>query len=150
MSESPDCDCRARRGTATIQTAYIVHGRTPGRTLQFAVSAVGHEPRITVTAEDSHGVAVGGFLSLRDVRRVARALSTGVARTYVALRPGGVLPGGRIAVEQDGDDVYIVASPAHGRPALFGPLALNGFAAVCRDIVGWNRLLERSQAGARS
>jgi hypothetical protein len=148
MTHDAGCDCRRRHGTATIQTAHIVHARTPGRTLQFAVTGAGHEPRITVTAEDENGVAVGGFIGLRDVRRMARALTTGVARTYLGLRPWNDLPGGRLCVEQDGDDVYLVASPVFGRPTLFGPLPAATLSAVCRDVVGWNRLLVRSGAAA--
>lgn len=137
-------ECACPKGHATIQTAHIVHARTPGRTLQFAVSAVGHEPRITVVADDDGTVRAGGFIGLRDVRRIARALSSGTAKTYVGLRPWGELPGGRLCVEQDGDDVYLVAAPITGRPALFGPVPAVAVAAVCRDVVGWNRLLVRS------
>lgn len=133
-------DC-PRHSTAPIQTAHVVHGRTPGRTLQFSVSAVGHEPRITVTSEDPAGVTAGGFVALRDVRRVARALAGGGAQTYVALRPWGALPGGRVRVDQDGEDAYLVAVPPSGASVLFGPVPVKTLAAVCRDVVGWSRLL---------
>jgi hypothetical protein len=107
--------------------------------MTFGVSGAGHEPRITVTAEDAGTVAAGGFLPLRDVRRLARALAHGAAATHLALRPGGPLPGGTVRVQQDGDDVYLVVTKE--RPALYGPVPVAALAAVCRDVVGWNRLL---------
>jgi hypothetical protein len=131
------CECR---GTATIQTAHTVHSRD-GRRLAFAVTGAGHEPRITVTADAGGEVGAAGFVPLTDVRRLARALAQGAASTSVALRPGGVLPGGTVRVEQDGDDVWLVASPPEGRPALYGPVTATALAAVCRDVVGWTRLL---------
>jgi hypothetical protein len=131
------CECR---GTVPIQTAHTVHGRD-GRRLAFAVTGAGHEPRVTVTAESGGEVGAGGFLPLTDVRRLARALAQGAASTSLALRPGGVLPGGTVRVEQDGDDVYLVASPPDGRSSLYGPVTATALAAVCRDVAVWNRLL---------
>lgn len=136
-------DCGPRRGVV-IETSHTVHSRVAGRMLRLSVVAAGHEPRILISAGDDAGSIIGGFVGLREIRRVARAIATGRAKTFVGLRGWGAMPGGRLSFEQDDDEVFFVATPVTGAPRLFGPVPTAAVAAMCRDLVGWNRLLARA------
>jgi len=128
---------REREEETLLQAAYLVHG--DGSALQVSVSMPCAEPRVTVTFGES-----GGFVPLPDIRRLARALASGAASTTLALRPGGALPGGEVTVVQDGDHVVLDAAPLDGPPTRYGPVPVAALATVCRDVVGWNRLLAAS------
>jgi hypothetical protein len=120
-----------------IENVHVVTGRCPDRALRVATAcAAGHEPRITVTAHDANGVFAGGFLRLRDVRRLARALATGAARLDLRLDGAGVLPGGTVEVRDTGEGVVIATDGA-----AFGPVPRAAVEAICRDVVTWHRLL---------
>lgn len=123
--------------TTDVECVHVLTGRCPDRALRVATSCPsGHEPRITVTAHDERGLFAGGFLRLRDVRRLARALATGAARLDLRLDGGGVLPGGAVEVRDTADGVVVATTGV-----TFGPVPRAAVEAICRDVVTWHRLL---------
>lgn len=131
----------------SIESVHVVSGRCPDRALRIATTShAGHEPRITVTAHDASGMFAGGFLRLRDIRRLARALVTGAARLDLHLDRGDVFPGGTLHIHDSGTDVTLTANDV-----AFDPVPRAVVEAVCRDVVTWHRLLAppRDLAGVR-